>query len=95
MWLIVWASLQEDWNNPKKWLDTSLLTFHPDQWNVLRLEYRTEEAYEYKLDQNPLKQTQSEKSLGIVIDNRQNFQSMWMKKWIKPIETLTSSLSLD
>ena len=55
------VSLQGDFDNLKKWWDTWLLAFHPHKCKVLRLVNRADEAYEYKLEQTPLKHTQSEK----------------------------------
>ena len=59
------VSLQEHLDNLKKWSDIWL--FHPNKCKVLRLGNRIDEAYEYKLDYTPLKHTQSEKGLGVVI----------------------------
>ena len=52
--------------------DRWLLSFHPDKCKVLRLGYRRDDPYNYKLD-HTLKHVQSEKKLGVIIDSKLKF----------------------
>ena len=60
----------EPGDNLNKWSDTCLLAFHPHKCKVSDLGNRTDEAYEYTLDQTLLNHTQSENDLGVVINNK-------------------------
>ena len=53
--------------------DIWLLALHPDKCKVLSLRNRIEEAYDYRLDQTPLEDTDHEKDLGVIIDNKLKF----------------------
>jgi hypothetical protein len=65
--------LQMDINRMYNWTQESLLKFHPDKCNVLRLG-KSDSSPQYKLDTKHLEARTSIKDLGITVDNKLNFQ---------------------
>jgi hypothetical protein len=61
--------LQMDINRMYNWTQESLLKFHPDKCNVLRLG-KSDSSPQYKLDTKHLKARTSIKDLGIPVDNK-------------------------
>lgn len=73
-------SLQEDLDRLQTWSSKWLLKFHPEKCCVMRLGYHTEDhtyfmnTADERKDIHPLTQTEAEKDLGVVIDNKLNYK---------------------
>ena len=67
--------LQHDLNKLQEWSNKWLLKFHPEKCKVLDISIRGKLEYEYYLDDVKLSHTNTEKDLGVHIDNRLKFDS--------------------
>ena len=67
--------LQDDLNKLKRWSETWLLLFHPQKCTVLDVGLHDRLQYEYYLGDVELKHEESEKDLGVHIDNKLKFDA--------------------
>ena len=69
--------LQQDLYNMQSWTDEWLLCFHPDKCKAMRIGKSKINYCQYKLRQNdnPLQYVESEKDIGVVIDNKLTFDN--------------------
>ena len=66
-------SLQQDINNMYSWTEQSLLTFNPDKCVSMTISRSGNNNRQYKLNGTPLNISTSERDLGVIIDNRLQF----------------------
>lgn len=67
--------LQDDLNRLQEWSDKWLLLFHPQKCTVLDIGINDRTHYEYYLGDVELRHEESEKDLGVHIDNKLKFDT--------------------
>ena len=72
--------LQQDMQELEKWSHNWLLKFHPDKCNVLSAGKRNIPQFEYTLHNTKLKYTDKGKDIGVIVDNRLNFEEHMNEK---------------
>ena len=69
-------TLQEDLNKLNEWSEKWLLKFHPDKCKYLHLgKNEPPSNFKYKLMNHNLQRVQSEKDIGVIIDEKLNFET--------------------
>ena len=66
-------AIQSDLNRLLDWSQKWLLMFHPDKCKVLELGGRQDRNYKYTMDGTLLEHVESEKDIGVEIDNKLKF----------------------
>ena len=73
--------LQKDLDTLKKWSLDWLLIFHPDKLKQVHISSRNEEHdTNYKIGNDKVVDSKSEKDLGIIVDQRLNFEEHMLEK---------------
>ena len=74
--------LQEDIDNISRWSDSSLLRFHPDKMAAMRISKKHSDLGppRYEMKGKPLKVSDEEKDLGVIIDSQLNFEKHMQAK---------------
>ena len=72
--------LQQDMRELEKWSNNWLPKFHPDKYNVLAAGKRNIPQFEYTLYNTKLKYTDKEKDIGVIVDNKLNFEEHMNEK---------------
>ena len=64
----------------EKWSNNWLLKFHPEKCNVLSAGKRNIPQFEYTLCNTKLNYTDKEKDIGVIVDNKLNFEEHMNEK---------------
>ena len=68
-------SLQKDVSAMCQWANKSKLKFHPEKCVYMRIGRGTTPEYTYTMGPNNLKKSSQEKDLGVIIDDKLNFET--------------------